>query len=233
MNEIAGLALATAAFVGSHLVLSHPLRRPIVQNVGEAAFTGLYSILALLTLVWMVLAYRAVNSSVPFWIAPDWWWPVAAALMLFASILLAGSLVRNPAFPHPDAPKRLAAAVPVGVYAITRHPMNWSFILWALVHISLWGSPSNLVVASGIFVLALGGSIGQDRKKEAVIGPKWIDWENRTSFVPFGALFSGKARWKTAVPGRLALIGGLLFWLLVTWLHAPSVSPLAMVLGGG
>ena len=224
--DVAGLVLATAAFVGSHLLLSHPYRLRLIRNLGEAGFTGLFAVTALLTLGWMALAYGATNSPIPYWIAPDWWWPIASALMLVASILLAGSLVGNPAFPHPG-PRKRAIPAPAGVFAITRHPMNWSFILWALVHLSLWGSARNVIVAGGILLLAGAGSIGQDRKKRAVVGPEWQRWESRTSFVPFAALLAGKLPWRSAMPSRIALGGGLAFWLLVTWLHAPTVSPIA------
>ena len=108
--------------------------------------------------------------------------------------------------------------------------MNTSFMLWALVHASLSGSPRNLIVAAGIMVLALFGSMGQERKKARLLGPIWLDWQARTSFVPFGALLSGRARWRDAMPGAGALIGGLVFWALVTSWHAPLVSPLGDLL---
>lgn len=232
MIGTAGLVLATAAFVGTHLALSHPLRLRFVQNMGEAGFAALYSIVAILTLGWMVLAYWSIEVSMPVWIAPGWWWLVASALMLAASILLVGSLFGNPALPMAGGAKR-ATQAPRGVFAITRHPMNWSFALWALVHISLSWSPRNLIVATGILILAIAGSIGQDRKKRSTVGQAWLQWEARTSFVPFAALLSGRTRWGSAFPGWVALGGGLLLWLLATWLHAPSVSPVATLTGGG
>lgn len=160
--------------------------------------------------------------------APDWWWPIASALMLIATILLAGSFVRNPAFPHPGAQ---AAEIPQprGVFAITRHPMNSSFMLWALVHMSLLGSVRNLIVAGGIFLLALLGSLGQDRKKARLIGEPWRRWQARTSFAPFAAVVSGRLRWSAAVPGAVALIGGVAIWGGVTAIHAPAQSPLALL----
>ena len=99
-------------------------------------------------------------------------------------------------------------------------------MLWAAVHISLSGSPRNLIVAGGIFLLALLGSIGQDRKKVRLIGQPWRDWQARTSFVPFVALLQGKVKWSAAFPGWIALVGGLVLWALVTSYHAPLVSPL-------
>jgi uncharacterized membrane protein len=215
------LLLGTIAFVGTHLAMSHPLRMRLVGQLGEAGFRLLYSLVSFVTLGWMIWAYQSADPW-PLWTAPDWAWIAASLTLLAASVLLVGSLIRNPAFPHPGAAK-LASAPARGVYAITRHPMNWSFVLWALTHIAVYGSPRNLIVAFGILVLAIAGSIGQDRKKRALM-TDWSKWEARTSFVPFGALISGKAKWRAASPGWIALSGGLLFWLAVTSLHAPSAS---------
>jgi uncharacterized membrane protein len=220
--DLASLALATLAFVGTHLAMSHPLRTRLVQNLGERGFLLAYSTVSFVTFGWMIVAYMGVNSSAPLWVAPDWWWTVASLIMLAASILLIGSLGRNPAFPHPGAqPQKIPP--PTGVFAITRHPMNWSFMLWALVHISLWGSWRNLIVAAGIFILALAGSVGQDRKKRSSIGPAWLDWEARTSFVPFGALLTGRVRW-AAARSWIAIAGGFVLWLAITAFHAPESS---------
>jgi uncharacterized membrane protein len=223
------LALATLAFVGTHLAMSHPLRTRLVQNLGGQWFAVLYSAVAFVTLGWMILSYRAADDSFFLWLTPDWVRPVAAGIMLLACILLVGSFFRNPAFPHPGA-KRRAARDSSGVFAVTRHPMNMAFILWALVHIALWGALPNLIVAGGILVLAGLGSIGQDHKKLNVVGEPWRAWMGRTSFLPFGALFTGRAKWSALRDAWRAVLLGLLLWLVVTWLHAPEVSPMAALL---
>jgi uncharacterized membrane protein len=224
-----GLALATLAFVGSHLVMSHPLRPALVARLGERGFLGVYSLISFATLGWMILAWRATTAGAPLWFAPSWWWPFASALMLLASVLLVGSLIGNPAFPHPGAGPR-DIPPPRGVFAITRHPMNTSLMLWALVHLSLSGSPRNLIVAGGIFLLALLGTLGQDRKKAELLGETWRNWQRRTSVLPFAALLRGTLRWPNAFPGWIALFGGALLWALVTSYHAPMASPLGDLL---
>jgi len=226
MDPKVSLAVATLAFVGTHLLMSHPLRDALVARLRYRGFLGLYSLVALTTLVWMIVTWRAAESS-PLWVAPIWWWPFASAIMLFASILLVGSLIRNPALPG-AYPTEIPP--PHGVFAITRHPMNTSFMLWALVHISISGSARNLIVASGVFALALFGSIGQDRKKKRLIGEPWRQWQARTSFIPFAALLQGRIGWRAANPGWIALAGGLVFWALATSYHAPLVSPLGDLL---
>jgi uncharacterized membrane protein len=229
MTANASLALATLAFVATHLAMSHPLRPALVARLGGAGFLGIYSLISFVTLGWMIFAWRATMPEPPLWLAPAVWWPVASGLMLLASILLVGSLMRNPAFPNISGPPR-SIPPPRGVFAITRHPMNVSFILWALVHLSLAGTARNLIVAGGILALALLGSLGQDRKKRLLLGQTWRDWEARTSFPPFGALLSGRAAWRNAFPGWTALIGGGALWALVTSYHAPTVSPLGDLL---
>ena len=228
MNEAASLALATLAFTGTHLLMSHPLRPALAGRLGEPGFMAVYSLVSAATLGWMILAWRSVPEAEPLWIAPLWWWRAASVLMLLALILLAGSFVRNPSLPHPGAEPR-AIRRATGVFAITRHPMNWGFILWAAVHISLWGSHRNLIVASGILILAWAGSLGQDRRKAATLGEPWRDWQARTSFLPFAALFGGRVPWRAAWPGLAPLLIGLLLWLAITWYHAPMVSPVGQL----
>jgi uncharacterized membrane protein len=223
MDPLTSLALATVFFVGTHLLMSHPLRSALVRRLGEGGFAGLYSLIAFGTLGWMILAYRAGEMGTPLWVAPAWAWWVGSGVLLIASILLVGSLVRNPAFPNPGArPTEIPA--PTGVFAITRHPMNWSFMLWAGTHIALIGTPRNLVVAGGILLLALVGSIGQDTKKLRLMGAVWGDWQARTSFVPFAAVVGGRVKAGQAVPGAVALVGGVALWAAVTWFHAPQWS---------
>lgn len=229
MSPAVGLALATLFLIASHFALSHPLRAPLVRLLGERGFIFLFMAVAIAALVWMSMAWGDAPAD-PGWVAPIWWWPVASAITLFASILLVGSLVRNPAFPRPGAAPRPISRAPTGVFAITRHPANWAFMLWALAHLSLSTSPRNLVVAGGVLFLAFFGTLAQDAKKERLLGESWRDWEARTSFVPFAALLGGRIGWRAANPGLVALAGGVAFWALATSYHAPSASPLGDLL---
>lgn len=125
------LALALIAFVGSHELLSHVLRKPLVAKLGEGGFAALYSVVAALTLFWAVGAWQRAEPS-QLWVAPMWVWSLASIVMLIASILFVGSVTA----PNPALPGRGAAAnaAPRGVLRITRHPMMWAFGLWAAVH---------------------------------------------------------------------------------------------------
>lgn len=228
MDGITNLIMAVAAFVGTHLILSHPLRAPLVAKFGPSGFLGAYSVIGLATFGWVIRARLAVTDDPPMWVAGRGLWDMATLLMLFASVLLAGSLVGNPAAPDPrgdTGPIRNAT----GVYAITRHPMLWAFLIWAVVHMVLWGSRANLVVSGGILLLALVGMIGQDAKKLALQGGRWSDWMNRTSLVPFAGQLTGRVRWRAAKPGWGTFLAGVAIFLGATWAHPMLGGPVAGV----
>ena len=214
MDALVWVAAAACAFVGSHFVLSHPLRAPIVARIGEAGFLGVYSAVAAVTLAWLVLAYRAVPPEALLWDAGDAGWAVGSVLMLVASILLLGSLLGNPAFPDPTGAARPVPA-PRDVFTITRHPMMWSFALWGVAHVLVFPAPSNIVLSGAIVVLALVGAHMQDRKKAALQPEVWRAWSARTAYWPF----AGPAR-----PGGFrphTIVGGVLLWIVATWAHIP------------
>jgi uncharacterized membrane protein len=206
-----------AAFVASHLAMSHPLRRPMVARLGARGFSLVYSAVSLLTFVMMVRAYKAGPEQAPLWAAPQAVWIVGAIVMWLASVLLAGSLRKNPAMlSMSGGHKRVAIGRPTGVFRITRHPMMWAFALWAIVHIVVIARPADIALAVAILSLALIGAAGQDRKKAVQLGQAWADWRGATSFVPFAK--------GLALPDAFALTAGTAIFLLATWLHPVRVG---------
>lgn len=207
---------AAIAFVGTHFLLSHPLRAPLVRAAGERGFLGLYSLVAAVTLGWLALAYRAAPAATPLWPVGDLLWAIGTVVMLGGAILFMGSLVRNPAMP--EARTEIVPEAR-GVFAITRHPMMWGFALWGAVHILVFPDPTNIVLSLAIIILALVGAHLQDRKKERLQPDFWRQWERRTSYWPFAAIAAGRAR--IGRIGMHALAGGTVVWLAATWAHIP------------
>lgn len=211
-EQLANLIAAALAFVGTHFALSHPFRSGLVKRLGANGFMAFYSLVALATFGWMVLAFRAL----PMVDAPLWngtgepAWALASLLMLVASVLLAGSFQGNPALPDPRA-ANLARKAPHGVFKVTRHPMMWSFAMWSAAHVLVSPTPRVLVLAGALAFLALVGARLQDNKKFASMGAAWESWERHTSFLPR----------LTALPGAglAPWLGGLALWLGATWLH--------------
>lgn len=221
MNQ---LVLAMVAFVGTHFLMSHPLRAPLVAKIGEKGFQGLYSVVALGTFYWVYVAFRAAPRGDDLWAVGEVHWGLGSALMFLGAILFAGSFVGNPAMPSPSA--KADAAKPVhGVFHITRHPMMWGFAIWAIVHALVAPYAASLVLTGGILLLALGGSVGQDAKKAKLMGDAWGDWSARTSFVPLARQLTGKASLATIWPGLTPVLGGIVIWLGATYAHPMLGAP--------
>jgi uncharacterized membrane protein len=202
-----GLLFSVLALIGTHFLLSHPLRAPLVSALGERAFQIVYSLIAFVTLGAAIYYYRVIGREPQLWPVTDAFWIGGTLLMWLGAILFVGSFVGNPALPGARGPK----GAPQGVFAITRHPMMWGFAIWGLVHLMVVAMPKALVLDGGIIFLALVGAVGQDRKKEKRYGDRWHEWTAQTAFVPFTR--------GLASPGLFAIVGGTLLLLVATWLH--------------
>ncbi|MFN3990693.1 MAG: NnrU family protein [Erythrobacter sp.] len=210
MNEaLLNLLAANIAFVGSHLAMSHPLRAPMVKALGDKGFQGVYTLVSFATLAWVYFAFVAAPGA-DLGGSGEAGWIIATLLTWPAMVLLAGSLIGNPALPTPLAEAQ-ARAAPKGVFLVTRHPMMWGIGLWAVSHIVLLWSTRTLITALAMGTLALVGSWFQDGKKREQMGEAWAAWSAKTSYWPrFGQLFS---------VGAVPLAAGTALWLAGSWLH--------------
>lgn len=207
--SIITLIAANAAFVGTHFLMSHPLRSPMVKAIGAGGFTAAYSIVSFATLGWVYFAFKAAPPA-DLGGSGEAGWIIATLLTWPAMVLLAGSLIGNPALPTPMAEAQ-ARAEPKGVFRVTRHPMMWGIGLWALSHMVLMWSTRTLVTALAMGILALVGAKLQDAKKEVLMGEAWAAWESKTSYWPqLGRLLS---------VGAVPLALGTVLWLGASRLH--------------
>jgi uncharacterized membrane protein len=204
------LAFAMAAFVGTHLLLAHPLRAGMVRQFGAGGFMVAYSLVSLITFSWAAISFGQAAPAPQLWdgqaLVP---WVLACVLTVVATALFLASLIGNPALPGIDI-SGLSTRLPHGVFKVTRHPMMAAFALWGIAHILVAPSPRTIILAGGITALAIIGSRGQDRKKLALYGQDWRVWMKRTPFLPQPGAFGHLGLfWVAAVP----------IWLLLTWLH--------------
>jgi uncharacterized membrane protein len=222
MSDLSWLIIAISAFIGSHELLSHPLRAPIVAKLGERGFLLVYVVVAFASLGWAVQIWRTIPPD-RLWQAPLWVHYAAVALMAFAAILFVGSVTA----PNPALMGMPTGGRPRGVQRITRHPMMWSFAIWGAVHIVMSADPRTIVLASGIITMALFGAAMQDGKKRAQ-NPAYGEHMAATGFLPFGAQVRGRARWADAVPGLVATAGGLVLWVVLLLAHPLAIGVSAL-----
>jgi uncharacterized membrane protein len=181
------LVVATAAFLAAHFVSSTPLRPALVNALGEWPYRGVYSLVALLTLGWMIWAYAAAPREI-LWLgfrdAPYWAMPPAF-------VLIACGYWRNPTMVGAD--RLLKSEEPArGIIRITRHPIMWGVILWAAAHIVARGDLKGLVFFGGFLLLAVVGTLAMDARKKS--NPDWPRFAAATSHVPFVAIAQGRNR---------------------------------------
>jgi uncharacterized membrane protein len=186
------LLSAMAIFIGSHLVLSSgPVRRPLVRMMGEGAFSAGYSLVAVVLIVRTVIAFESAPRE-PLW-SIAWLWLVPIVAMPVALLFLVCGLSQ----PNPTAVGAQfgAATDPApGILRVTRHPVLWSFALWALAHVAPNGDPASLVFFGGFALLALGGMVIIDAKRRARDPEGYVRFAAATSRIPFLALATGRAR---------------------------------------
>jgi uncharacterized membrane protein len=211
--------LASAAFIASHLGLSStPPRDRLVARLGEKGFLGCYSLLALLTLGTMIVAYSHASHHVYLWLPGPGVRHLPLLIMPLAFLLIAGGVL----VPNPSATGGAGALdrpePASGVLRITRHPVMWGVGLWAAVHILANGDLASLLFFGGFLLTALGGSWHLDRRMAATEGERWRHFAAVTSFLPFAALLAGRQRWVWA-EWRWPAVWGLGLFVLLFGLH--------------
>jgi uncharacterized membrane protein len=221
------LGAAAAAFVGGHVLISSTsLRGLLMARLGGGAYRGLYSLLAAVTLVWMVIAYNGAP-------AVELWTPSTAARHLSLTVMLIACLllVCGAATPNPTmvGAGRLAAAGPVGIIKVTRHPVMWALGLWGLTHILANGDAASLLFFGAFALLALAGTLLIDRRKRVSMGEAWGPFAAATSNLPLAAIVGGRARVGLGEIGYGRLVGVVVlyavFLLAHPYIFGPDVLP--------
>ena len=211
-----GLVVATAAFLLTHFVPSTPLRPKLVGALGQAPYLGVYSLVALVTLAWMIWAYAGAPRE-PLWMG---FRELPRLVMPLAFILIACGYARNPTMVGADT--LLKSEHPArGIVRITRHPIMWGIMLWAAAHLLARGERAAVVFFGGFLVLAALGTILMDRRKSA--NPDFQRFRAVTSNIPFVAIAQGRNRivWREIGWKRPAI--GIAVFVLVFFLH-PWIS---------
>ncbi|MEZ5557385.1 MAG: NnrU family protein [Pseudomonadales bacterium] len=219
------MMIAALLFLGTHLGISSTgLRGRLVDRLGERGYLGLYSVLALLTLGYLIWLYGELPRYDYFWSPSPGLYMVPKLLMPLAAILaLGGFLVRNPTTVGMEGSLRdgRGAQLGRGVTRITRHPFQWGVVIWAVSHLAANGDRVSVVFFGTFLILGLAGGALIDRKKARALGSDWQGYAAATSNVPFLAILSGRqqlALREQMVPVLVGLVGYALLYLGHQWI---------------
>jgi uncharacterized membrane protein len=222
------LILAVAYFIGIHVFISGTrLRGVIVARTGEQGFLGLFSLLSLVGMGWMIWAYSASNLIV-VWHPLDLfrWLTLPLTLVAFLFVLV-GLTTLSPTVTGGESTLDSPDAA-TGVLRITRHPFLWGVALWALTHLMVNGDAASMILFGGLLFLALIGPPLIDAKRKERFGDKWARFAGLTSNVPFLAIAQGRNQLRLGEVGWGRLAVGVIVWTAMIvahpWLF--GVSPL-------
>lgn len=194
MEPMGILALATGVFIATHFIPSTPLRPGLVAALGEKGYLGLYSLVALATLGWMIWAYVKAPYE-RLWVGDEFkvW---ALVLMPVAVVsIVAGGMTRNPSAVRQEG-ALASMGEPRGILRITRHPIQWGIALWALLHLVVRGHTASLVFFGGFALLAILGTMLIDARKNRTLGENWRRFASNTSNFPFAAIVQGRNQFR-------------------------------------
>jgi uncharacterized membrane protein len=170
-----------------------PVRAALVRRLGEPGFRGAFSLLSLLSLVWMCMAYSRTPCS-PLWATPAALYYLPLLVMPPAFVLLAGAFsVPNPTIVGKESALEAEDSAR-GVLRITRHPFLVAVALWSGVHLLVNGNLASLLFFGSLFLTAVFGTRNIDCKRMRHSPAAFSRYRERSSVVPFLAIARGRNR---------------------------------------
>ena len=192
------LVAAGIAFLAIHLLISGTrLRDGIVSAIGQGPYLGLFSLLSLATIVWLVISYNAASMSSENRVLYDLGRGVrdSGVLVIAVAFLLGvqGLLVPNPTSVRHGAAAAKEANIK-GALRITRHPFLWGVVIWSAFHMAANGDLASVWFFGTFLAVAFFGTFSIDAKRKHELGSVWDGFAAKTSNVPFVAVISGRNR---------------------------------------
>lgn len=219
MEPVAAIAMWSALFVATHLLISSNAVRPrLIKLIGDQPFRGVYSIVAIGTLMPMIIVFaRHKHAGVMFWYLRNFG-PARLLtwIMMFAALIILVAGVINPGPSSMVASAGSAASGAHGVLKLTRHPSFVAISLFGFAHMLMNGWAGDLIFFGAFPALGILGGIHQDRRKLRDLGDSYRRFVESTSFFPSVALISGRQRLTTSDMPWIAIgIGAALGVVLV------------------
>ncbi len=212
------LIVGCVAFVLLHLGISSTPLRGIMQGaLGENGYLGVYSVLAFAGLGLMIYGYSQSAHADFVWYPSPTAYKVTKVFLLFSLVLLAmGMVAKNPTAVKMDA--ALEDDVQ-GIVKITRHPVQWGILLFAIGHIIANGDVASLMFFGTFAVVSFFGMFAIDARKRKEEDSRWVSFMSNTSMVPFGAIAQGKVKFSMADISWGGLVAGIALYAAIYWFH--------------
>jgi uncharacterized membrane protein len=148
------LLIGVLLWSATHLfvALGSGSRLALIDRLGKQPYRGLFSLLILLSVVLMVLGWRAMPADAVY-LPPPFMRHVTMLLMPFAVILF------------------IAARAPTNLKQWIRHPQLTGVKLWAVAHLLSNGEARSLILFGGLLAWAVAEVIVINRRDGAWVKP--------------------------------------------------------------
>lgn len=224
------LLASLVVFTLTHALPSTPVRAWAINRVGRPAFMVAFSALSIGALAWVWLAYRAAPVETLLWQTDNLVRGASAALMLWVCLLMGFAITaRRPVLLTGETQLADPSALE-GAIRITRHPLLWAMIGWAVVHIGNNPDPASALVFGYVLGLSAIGTVIVDRRRARLLPDHWPRIAAATSNVPFVAILGGRAPVRLQEFSPLGLAFGVALWAGLLWAH-PHVFGVAVFVG--
>lgn len=211
--ELILVLVGALLFAGTHIGISSTgLRMQWIGRFGQQAYLGIYSLISFATIGVLIWAYARSFHGPAIWPTQSWLPEVVMPVALF--FIVGGFTVPNPTSVGAEA--RIGGDAARGMLRITRHPVMWGFLLWALTHLIANGDLPSLIFFAAFAIVAGVGMISIDHRKS--VSPEWLAFANVTSLIPFAAIATGRNR---LIPSELLLpaVIAIVLYVAMLWGH--------------
>ena len=195
------LGLFIGAMLGGHMA----------DRMGRRSVL-IYSVVSFITIGVLIWAYAHSFHGPAVWPTQSWLPKVVMPVALF--FIVGAFTVPNPTAVGAEA--RIGGDAARGMLRITRHPLMWGILLWALTHLIANGDLPSVTFFAAFAIVAGVGMVSIDHRKSVI--PEWPAFANVTSLVPFAAIVAGRNR---LVLGELLLPAAIavVLYVAMLWGH--------------
>ncbi len=225
------LIAAAAVFLGIHLLIAGTkVRDRLTGAIGENAYLGLFSLASVVVIVWLVMAYNAVQptgENIVLYNLGAGIHHLGIPVVALAFLLgVQGLFTQNPTSVKQEGSIAKEGTIH-GVLRITRHPFLWGVAIWAAFHLLANGDLASVILFGTFFALSILGTFSIDAKRKRKMGAAWDAFAAKTSNFPFGAVMGGRNTLNITESLGWRFWAALLIFIVVLFSHARviGVSP--------
>jgi len=216
------LIVGCIAFLVFHLGISGTRLRSILQDrLGADVYLGVYSVVSLAAFGLMIYGYSQVSEADVVWYGTPNLIKLTKVMVLMAIVLMVMGLMT----PNPTMVKaEFALANEItGMLKITRHPVQWGILLFAIAHLIVNGDVASLWLFGTLATLSFVGMFSMDARRRRETDPRWQSFMAQTSMMPFAAVAAGRQKLLASDINWMGLGVGVALYALIYFFH-DSVS---------